>query len=83
MSVHIHDDLKIDIILLLFIYNIQYLTLLGLLPLTTVYIIHVKYTVIQMYCTLFTCTCSICSLIDSQMHIYMYNRSKHFVFVKQ
>ena len=78
MSVHINDDLKIDIIC-----NIQYLTLLGLLSMTTVYIIHVKYTVIQMYYTLFTCTCSICSLIDSQMHIYMYNRSKHFVFVKQ
>ena len=66
MSVHIHDDLKID-----FICNIQYLTLLGLLPMTTVYILHVKYTVIQMYYTLFTCTCSICSLIDSNAHIHV------------
>ena len=41
MSVHIHDDLKID-----FIYNIQYLTLLGLLSMTTVHILHVKYTVL-------------------------------------
>ena len=45
MSVHINDDLKINII-----YNIQYLTLLGLH--TIDYSVLCDYTVLQIYYTL-------------------------------